>query len=115
MHVPARRVHGTLFALHSNTVAILAQGTNRGDALCAALLFARDGSDPRMGVFSFKVTWCPNYLLIREVHSDPILSGVVATQRGNSGQNRVTVDLTDLPTRNPGQAKRGAFGPPTDP
>ena len=33
-----RRAHGAFVRPHIFTVAILAQGTNRGDALCAALL-----------------------------------------------------------------------------
>ena len=35
------------------TVAILAQGTNRGDALCAALLLRRVGSNPTRALFLF--------------------------------------------------------------
>ena len=35
------------------TVAILAQGTNRGDALCAALFLNRVSSSPRHDIFLF--------------------------------------------------------------
>ena len=46
-----RRAHGALVRLNVFTVAILAQGTNRGDALCAALLLHRVGSNPTATTF----------------------------------------------------------------
>ena len=42
----ARRQLCTFQRATTLTVAILAQGTNRGDALCAALSFSRMGSSP---------------------------------------------------------------------
>ena len=48
-----RLAHGAFVRPHAFTVAILAQGTNRGDALCAALLLRRVGSNPRADTFSF--------------------------------------------------------------
>ena len=50
LHV--RRAHGAFVRPHVFTVAILAQGTNRGDALCAALLLRRVGSNPTANTFS---------------------------------------------------------------
>ena len=49
LHV--RRAHGAFVRPHVFTVAILAQGTNRGDALCAALLLRRVGSNPTANTF----------------------------------------------------------------
>ena len=46
-----RRWDVTFERMRVCTVAILAQGTNRGDALCAALSFLRVGSNPALGVF----------------------------------------------------------------
>ena len=46
-----RRAHGALVRPLVFTVAILAQGTNRGDALCAALLLRRMGSNPTRALF----------------------------------------------------------------
>ena len=51
LHV--RRAHGAFVRPHVFTVAILAQGTNRGDALCAALLLRRVGSNPTATTFRF--------------------------------------------------------------
>ena len=48
-----RRAHGAFVRPHIFTVAILAQGTNRGDALCAALLLRRVGSNPTATTFRF--------------------------------------------------------------
>ena len=45
------------------TVAILAQGTNRGDALCAALLLNRVASIPHKNTFSFSFCFCVELLL----------------------------------------------------
>ena len=45
------------------TVAILAQGTNRGDALCAALLLNRVASIPYKNIFSFSFCFCVELLL----------------------------------------------------
>ena len=45
------------------TVAILAQGTNRGDALCAALLLNRVASIPDENTFSFSFCFCVELLL----------------------------------------------------
>ena len=46
-----RLAHGTFVRAEIVTVAILAQGTNRGDALCAALLLRRAGSNPVADLF----------------------------------------------------------------
>ena len=46
-----RRAHGAFVRPRFFTVAILAQGTNRGDALCAALLLRRVGSNPTANTF----------------------------------------------------------------
>ena len=46
-----RREVGADVRLQAFTVAILAQGTNRGDALCAALLLHRVGSNPTATTF----------------------------------------------------------------
>ena len=45
------------------TVAILAQGTNRGDALCAALLLNRVASIPHENTFSFSFCFYVELLL----------------------------------------------------
>ena len=45
------------------TVAILAQGTNRGDALCAALLLNRVASILHENTFSFSFCFCVELLL----------------------------------------------------
>ena len=50
-----RLAHGTFVRPHAFTVAILAQGTNRGDALCAALLLRRVGSNPRAELLRFAI------------------------------------------------------------
>ncbi len=46
-----RLAHGAFVRSTVFTVAILAQGTNRGDALCAALLLRRVGSNPMLALF----------------------------------------------------------------
>ena len=48
-----RLAHGTFVRADIVTVAILAQGTNRGDALCAALFLNRVSSNPRHATFLF--------------------------------------------------------------
>ena len=48
-----RLAHGAFVRSMIFTVAILAQGTNRGDALCAALLLRRVGSNPTRALFLF--------------------------------------------------------------
>ena len=48
-----RLAHGAFVRSVVFTVAILAQGTNRGDALCAALLLRRVGSNPTATSFRF--------------------------------------------------------------
>ena len=45
------RLIGALFAHLVITVAILAQGTNSGDALCAALFYIPSVRTPRGGIF----------------------------------------------------------------
>ena len=51
------------------TVAILAQGTNRGDALCAALLLNRGVSNLGEVMFSFILLACSSLLFFFASHS----------------------------------------------